>query len=116
MRRLNLKNGKYVFISILLLSSAIFYFFFLRDGREERLIKEGNKLVSKIEYFRAEHNKLPNSLEDIGIEETDGLDVLYYSKKDSTHYIVWFGIDLGESVTYYSDTKTWENHYRPFIK
>jgi hypothetical protein len=114
MRRLNRKNSKFVFISILLLSFVVICFFFLRDSREERLIKEGNKLVSKIEYYRTKHNKLPNSLEDIGIEETDGLDVLYYSKKDSIHYIIWFGMDLGESTTYYSDTKTWENLYRSF--
>lgn len=75
----------------------------------DKKMTEGNKLVDKIESYRVLNHKLPNSLADIGIKETeDG--PLYYEKKDSINYIVWFGTELGESKTYYSSTKRWEDH------
>ncbi|KAF5061563.1 hypothetical protein DSECCO2_314140 [anaerobic digester metagenome] len=89
-----------------------FWFFYLKDFREHRLIKEGNTLVEKIEVFRTENKRLPTSLDELGIEERDGIDVLYYDKRDSLHYTVSFGTSLGESVIYYSDTKQWEDRYR----
>ncbi len=75
-------------------------------------MKEGDALVERIEMFRTESKRLPNTLEDIGIEEREGADVLYYTKRDSSHYIVSFGMSLGESKFYYSDTKEWEEKYR----
>lgn len=65
-----------------------------------------------LEQFRAEHKRLPNSLKEIGVEEQEGKDALYYDKKDSSRYIIWFGVSLGESKTYYSDNKQWEDFDR----
>lgn len=75
-------------------------------------MKEGKELVEKIEAFKAKYSRLPNSLEEIGLEESDGADVLYYSKRDSLHYTVSFGTALGESKFYYSDSEKWEDRYR----
>lgn len=69
-------------------------------------------LVSKIEIFKTEHKSLPNSLKEIGIEEKEGVDALYYDRRDSLHYVVWFGMSLGESKIFYSDSKQWEDFYR----
>jgi hypothetical protein len=75
------------------------------------LLAQGNVLVDKIERYNKEHNQLPESLADIGIKETmEG--PLYYEKKDSLSYIVWFGQTFGESKTYYSATKRWEGHQK----
>jgi hypothetical protein len=41
---------------------------------------------------------------------------LFYSKWDSVNYLVWYGTDLGESMTYYSDSKKWEERQRGFRK
>ncbi len=84
----------------------------MNDGREYRLIKDGDFLIDKIEGFRLEKGRLPNSLEEIGYEERDGVDVLYYDKRDSTHYTISFGTSLGESKFYYSDSQQWEDRYR----
>ena len=46
-------------------------------------------------------------MEELGIKEEEGVDALYYQKRDSNNYILWFGTTLGESVIYYSDSKTW---------
>lgn len=108
-----MKKNKYLlYILGVLIVLFSFWFFYLKDLREYRLIKEGNILVEKIEFFRAENKRLPTSLQEIGIEERDGLDALYYNKRDSFHYNVSFGTSLGESVIYYSDTKQWEDRYR----
>jgi hypothetical protein len=32
---------------------------------------------------------------------------IYYKKESDTEYVVWFGTQLGESVTYDSETKEW---------
>ena len=108
-----MRKYKYILrsLGVLLILFSV-WFFYLRTAREERLIKRGDALVKKIEVFRSDHNKLPNSLEEIEIEELDGRDVLYYDKRDSLYYTVSFGTSLGESKFYYSDTKKWEDKYR----
>jgi hypothetical protein len=63
----------------------------------------GNAIVSKIETFRRETGRLPNSLSEIGVEEREsGPD---YCKTSRNGYIVWYGTTLGESDTYDSQTK-----------
>jgi hypothetical protein len=92
----------FLFISVALFSCSI---------SEKRQIKQGDELIVKIEEFKAEKGYLPDSLEDIGIKETlEG--PLFYEKKDSIHYMVWFGTSLGESMIYYSDTKEWDYRLR----
>lgn len=109
-----MKKYKYILLSVFgtLLLLVGFWFFFLKDARENRLMNEGEMLVEKIESFRDEHDRLPNSLVEIGLEETDGADVLYYNKRDSLNYTVSFGTALGESKFYYSDSQQWEDGYR----
>jgi hypothetical protein len=108
-----MKKYKYLLIifGVLLIIFSV-WFFYLKDARENRLMKEGNELVEKIEAFKDINNRLPISLEEIGIEERDGVDALYYTKRDSLHYTVSFGTSLGESKFYYSDNKKWEDRYR----
>ena len=71
-------------------------------------LKAGNERVAKIEKFRNEKSRLPNSLSEIGIVE-DESGPIYYRKESETKYIIWFGKELGESATYDSETKKWSN-------
>ena len=95
----------------LLIMPLAYYFFFLRDQRDNRLMREGDELVKKIEGYKSTFGKLPNSLQDIGITQKEE-DSLYYDKKDSIKYIIWYGTSLGESKTYYSDSRKWEDYDR----
>ena len=70
-------------------------------------IKKGNEAAARIEDFRIKNGKLPNSLSEVGIEETES-GPIYYEKKSESRYILWFGKELGESVVYDSDTKQWK--------
>jgi hypothetical protein len=71
------------------------------------LVQQGDELIEKVEKFKTERGRLPGSLSEIGITETEA-GPLYYDKTDSSNYIIWFGTELGESKTYHSDSKKWE--------
>ena len=71
-------------------------------------LKQANETIAKVEKFRNEKGRLPNNLSEIGIVETESGPV-YYEKKSETKYIIWFGKELGESATYDSETKKWNN-------
>ena len=66
----------------------------------------GNAIVSKVEDFRRANRRLPNSLSEVGIEESES-GPYYYCKSSDDGYIVWYGTTLGESDTYDSQTKKW---------
>ncbi len=77
------------------------------DLNGKNKIKTGNEIVNKIEKFRKDKGKLPETLSEIGIEEKEE-GPIYYKKESETKYILWFGTTLGESITYDSDTKEWK--------
>lgn len=87
---------------------VLVYILFIRDAREERLMREGEALAEKVDAFMKETGRLPGVLSETGIEETE-TGPLYYQKQDSTHYIIWFGTSLGESTVYHSGSKTWHD-------
>lgn len=70
-------------------------------------IAKGNKAAAKIEKFRSEKKRLPDSLSEVGIAETES-GPIYYRKESESKYILWFGKELGESVVYDSNTKQWK--------
>jgi len=68
---------------------------------------EGDEIVAKVEQFRVKKDRLPKSLSEIGMNETEE-GPIYYKQLSETRFQVWYGSSLGESVTYDSDRKTWE--------
>lgn len=101
-----------ILTSIVLLLLIGYYFFFLRNASENKLIDEGNSLVKKIELYKKHEGKLPSSLTVIGVKELDTGPLFYQIEPDSLNYIIWFGSSLGESKTYHSDSKKWEDYDR----
>lgn len=97
------RKGISVVVSIAVLSTL---FVSCSAYRSWQLKPEGNKIIAKIEAYREQNKRLPNSLNDIGIKETEE-GPIYYRKKDDDKYVVWFGMELGESVTYDSATMKW---------
>jgi len=101
------KNRRNLLKLLILASIIIDCSNFIRDSRERNLINKRNKIVAKLEKYKKEQNKIPNSLNQIGIKKTEE-GPLYYQKIDSTSYIISFGTSLGESTTYYSNQKQWK--------
>jgi len=71
------------------------------------MIKKGDEVVKLVERFKVEHGRLPNNMSELNID-TVLYEKICYSRDDSSNFKIWFGTSLGESITYYSDTKQWE--------
>lgn len=91
-------------IKVLIMALSIFCIFGCGYSRK---ISQGNEIVAKIEKFKSEKGRLPNSLNEIGITESES-GPIYYKKESESKFILWFGKELGESVTYDSQTKQWK--------
>jgi hypothetical protein len=64
------------------------------------------EIVKRVETFRHQHDRLPGSLGDIGMQP-DESGPAYYERKDDQHYVVWYGTTLGHSIVYHSETRRW---------
>lgn len=70
-------------------------------------LRTGNEIVARVEAFRASHGHLPETLEDVGINDPEPS--VFYRKISDQEYEVWFGrFSLGESEKYSSVTQKWE--------
>jgi hypothetical protein len=71
-------------------------------------LRTGNEIVARVDAFRATHGSLPETLQEIGMNDSEDLRV-YYRKVSGNEYVVWFGAySVGESVTFNSVTRRWE--------
>ena len=98
-------NKKKIIIIILIISTLVVFV-----TRPDSRIKKGDKLIQKIEMFKQENGRLPESLGELGypFNEYDERGPLYYDRSvDGLNYLVSFGTTLGESTIYYSTTKKW---------
>src|SRR4051812_49428948 len=93
-----------IFVIALTVCAFILYFAVIRNNRDTKLIKQGNLLIYRIEDYKLKTGRVPNSLKEIGINESQSLE-LFYLKRDSMNYIIWYGTSLGESNTYHSDSR-----------
>jgi hypothetical protein len=94
-----------VIVFLVLVVSLVFYFRYAENKKYE---KRGIELITQIEDYRRENNRLPNIVADLGIVEQMGKGP-YYEKKDSLNYVVFFNIGFDNTKTYYSETKEWKN-------
>jgi hypothetical protein len=71
-------------------------------------LRIGNEIVSRVEAFQMSHRHLPETLQEVGFSAPEDLDKVFYRKIDDDKYCLWFGTTLGESETYRSRVKKWE--------
>lgn len=63
-------------------------------------------LIEKVETFKKAHNRLPENVTELGLTESMDSPAFYQVENDST-YMVWYGLSVGESKVYRSETKKW---------
>ena len=63
-------------------------------------------IIRKVERFEIDNNRLPKNVYEIGVTEMEDSPAFYEKTSDST-FIVWYGLSLGESKTYHSETQEW---------
>ncbi len=63
-------------------------------------------IIKKIELFKSNENRFPESVKELGLkEEMDS--AVFYEKLNDSAYIVWYGLSVGESNVYRSSSKNW---------
>ena len=68
--------------------------------------RQANEVIAAVDSFQSRYGRLPDTLADMGLEDSESGPV-YYQKTSDSSYIVWFGTVFGESATYESATKTY---------
>lgn len=63
-------------------------------------------IIENVEEFKDQNGRLPKNVSEIGLTEMEDSPAFYDTTSDST-YKVWYGLSLGESNTYNSETKKW---------
>lgn len=94
-----------IIVLLVLAFSLVLYFRYVENKKYE---KQGIELVIKVEEYRKQNSRLPNSVTDLGLAEPMGVGP-YYEKKDSLNYVVFFNIGFDNTKTYYSKTKEWKD-------
>lgn len=103
MKKILIKIGLLV-VSILI---AITIVLFMQNIEKNNYQKCGAVLIDKIETFRQTETRLPNSVKELGLEESMNSGP-YYERKDSVNYVIFFTIGFDETLIYYSDKKEWK--------
>ena len=93
---------------VLILVIVTLVIFGLETKKNDSYKNQGEELVNKIEIFRSEHNRLPNTVEELGIGVEPMNEGPYYEKKDSLSYIVYFNIGFDNTKTYSSENQEME--------
>lgn len=97
---------KIIILFIVIVAIGIGTIRILQYKEDKNYKKRGEILISKIEEYRKQKGRIPDSLSDLEIAEEMG-DGPYYEKKDSLHYIIYFNIGFDNTKIYYSKTKEW---------
>jgi hypothetical protein len=78
----------------------------------DKTVEEYNVIINEIDTFISINSKSPSEDEFYKIisklsYKTDE-ECPCYKKESESEYILWFGLELGESMVYNSKTKKWE--------
>jgi len=80
------------------------FIFSCTDKRE----KIGEEIYLKIVQYQKTNGRLPDKLDEIGIEEKmEG--PIYYNKQTDSTFIIYYGGGLGESIIYDPKTGKWKS-------
>ena len=70
--------------------------------------RRGQVLIDKVEAFRQVEKRLPENVEELGLEEETNQGP-YYEKRDSASYVIFFNIGFDNTKIYYSDKQEWKD-------
>lgn len=90
---------------ILLVSVGVFFYLRIAENKEYK--EAGSLLIEKVEKYKIEYGKLPETVSELHIKSEMG-EGPYYEKIDSLKYIVYFNIGFDDMLTYDSETNIWK--------
>lgn len=63
-------------------------------------------LIAKVEEYKAKFGRLPESVSELGVQESE-TELAFYKREGDSGYIVWYGTMIGESAIYTSGSGKW---------
>ncbi len=93
-----------VLIFLLTLISTIIYFGMKLERQKQ--LEIGSYMIEKVETYKKVHNKLPVTVEDMGLKKST-FDLPTYEKLNDSSYKLLFILPSHERVEYSSESKTW---------
>ncbi len=93
-------------ILVLVVFSKLYGFVWLKTT-----ISKGDTVVSYIESFHQANDRLPISLQEIGIDENY---IIQYEAHTDGSYELWFPINAEQNMYYYSDDSEWTEKWKSF--
>lgn len=100
--RLNIANRKFwavIAVACVLAVSTWLSHCLLTPSDESQI----RRTIHLVETFRSVQGRLPVSLSDVGMVESEN-GPIYYQRESENDYIIWMGGSLGESIIYESKT------------
>lgn len=88
-------------ISIICLS-----FLFITQSCTSNDFTKAEVIIKKIEKYKKAHSALPNSLDDIGMDNDSG--PVFYDKLNDSHYQMFYKSESGDISVYNTMEKKWE--------
>ena len=104
-RKAIMKATRIVLVIVIMLLLVLHLLSVQEDRGYER---RGQVLIDKVEAFRQAEKRLPENVEELGLEEETNQGP-YYEKMDSASYVVFFNIGFDDTKIYYSDKKEWKD-------
>ncbi len=100
---------------IAIIGTMIWYMISASINWEERAKDAGSKVISKIEEYQKDKGTLPNSLNEIGIEEKNGITLaedyqMRYERSGDSDYLLLIVDDESRHVVYSSASGVWETY------
>jgi hypothetical protein len=74
-----------------------------------RMEKEGNKIIAKVEEFKKNNGRLPNSRSEMGHPDSESIKPQYI-KVNESDYEIFYPIGFDDGYVYYSKTKKWGDY------
>jgi len=101
---------KKIVISLIIGIVAIFGAIYVFNRLENSSYKsEGENFISKIEDYKKNKGKLPETINDLDESNKEMGEGPYYRKIDESTYNVYFNIGFDNQIIYDSKTKKWKD-------
>jgi len=83
----------------------------MQSSEDARLIETGDVVVQKVETFKKQNGRLPNSRAEMGLPDSETSQP-FHEKRGEENYVVYFNIGFDNTKAYYFDSKKWEDLHR----
>jgi len=103
------KPKKYIIGILILIVAIVIFIFSMQRWDEYKMEKRGNEVVSKVEQFRKDYGRLPESRGEMGLQDGETVQP-YYIKRSDSSYEVYYTLGFDTGYIYRSDTQHWEDY------